>query len=178
MKRSFRVAYGGLIVGLSIICMFFTGVFPFAEYALPALDGILLIALVFEFGFRAALIGYIAVSLLSLIITPNKEAAVLFVLFFGYYPIVKGKVETLKSVAVQWIVKELVFNVALVSSYLVLVYVLGMTEVMDDFSFMHGAIVLLWLRGNAVFVLYDIAVTRLVSFYVNRLKPRYFKRFQ
>lgn len=178
MKRSFRVAYGGLIVGLSIVCMFFTGVFPFAEYALPAMAGILLIAMVIEFGFKAALIGYAAVALLSLVVTPNKEAAVLFILFLGYYPIIKGKIEMLRSMAVQWAVKAVLFNLVLVISYFVVVYLLGMTEVMDDFAFMQGALALLWLAGNAVFVLYDIAVTRLISFYVHRFKPHYLKRFQ
>lgn len=178
MRRSFRVAYGGLITGLSVICMFFTGVFPFAEYALPAMAGILLIAMVIEFGFKAALIAYAAVALLSFVVTPNKEAAVLFIAFLGYYPIVKGRIEMIRTIWLQWVIKVIIFNVALIASYWVVVNLLGMTQVLDDFGMIQNALALLWLIGNAVFILYDVAVTRLISFYVHRFRPHYLKRFQ
>lgn len=182
MKRSTRIAYGGIISALSLVAMFFTGVFPFAEYALPAVSGVFLVVLVIEFGFKAALIAFAAVALLSIVITPNKEAVVLFIAFLGYYPIVKGKIETLRTKAVpwakpvQWVLKFALFNAAAIVSYAFMIYVLGMTEIMEDFAVFKLGIWILLLLGNAVFLIYDIAATRLVSLYIYQIKPKYLRR--
>ena len=176
MKRSTRIAYGGIISALSLVAMFFTGVFPFAEYALPAISGVFLVVLVIEFGFKSAVAAFVAVSILSFIITPNKEAVILFVAFLGYYPIVKGRIEMLHNKIIQWTIKFALFNVAAVGSYMLMIYVFNMTEIMEDFAvFQFGAWVLLIL-GNAVFFIYDIALTRLISLYVYQIKPKYLKR--
>lgn len=176
MKRSMRIAYGGVISALSLLMMFFTGVFPFAEYALPAIAGVLLTVLVIEFGFRIAFAAYGAVAVLSLVLTPNKEAVILFIAFLGYYPIVKGKLETLRSKPIQWVLKFALFNAAAVASYLVMIYLLGMTEVMEDFAAFRFGVWVLLLLGNAVFLIYDMAATRLISAYVYQIKPKIFNR--
>lgn len=176
MKQSLRIALGGIVSCLSLVMMFFTGVFPFAEYALPAISGVLLTVLVIEFGFRSALIAFAAVSFLSLVVTPNKEAVVLFIAFLGYYPIVKGKIETLRQKAVQWVVKFALFNAAAVVSYCVMIYVLGMSEVMQDFAMLKIGVWVLLALGNAVFFLYDVAVTRLISMYIFHIKPKYLSK--
>ena len=86
MKKSKQVAAGGIAASLCLLLMFLTGLFPFATYALPAMAGTLLIVVVIELGRPTATMVYAAVSLLSLLITPDKEAALMFVVFFGYYP--------------------------------------------------------------------------------------------
>ena len=40
-----------------------------------------------------ALIVYVAVSILSIFMTPDREAAIMFICFFGHYPIIKGIIE-------------------------------------------------------------------------------------
>ena len=172
MKRSMKVAFGGVISALSLTAMFFTGVFPFAEYALPAIAGALLAVLVIEFGFRAAFAAFGAVAVLSLVLTPNKEAVILFIAFLGYYPIVKGKLETLRARPLRWVLKFVLFNAAAAASYAVMIELLGMTEVMEDFAaFRFGALGLL-LLGNAVFWLYDVALTRVISLYVYQMRGK------
>lgn len=97
MRRTTKsIAFGGVLSGLAVILMFLTGIFPFAEYALPAMAGALLIIMVIEYGYRYALLCFFAVAVLSLLVGPNKEAAVLFAGFFGYYPILKGVLERIK----------------------------------------------------------------------------------
>ena len=92
-KNSYRVALGGLITALSILFLLMTGFIPFGTYALPTLAGAVLVAIVIEFGSKTALLTYMAVSLLAIFITPDREAALLFIMFFGYYPILKEKLE-------------------------------------------------------------------------------------
>ena len=83
-RKSTQVAIGGVAAALCLLLMFCTGLVPFATYALPALAGVVLIAVVAEMGWRTAMVVYAAVALLSLGIVPDREAAMLFLFFFGF----------------------------------------------------------------------------------------------
>ena len=49
-KKSGQVALGGIATGMCIALMFATGMIPFSYYALPALAGLVLIAVREENG--------------------------------------------------------------------------------------------------------------------------------
>ena len=172
-SKSVPIAFGGIVSALSLLCMFLSGVFPFAEYSCPALAGILLVALVIDFGKKTAWIAYAAVAALCLFITPNKEAAVLFIAFLGYYPILKSNLEQIKSRVLEWILKIALFNVACVSAYLVIIYAFGMVELLDEMSmgFAWG-IYAFWVLANVVFVVYDIAVSQVINVYLIVIRPK------
>lgn len=178
MRQSFKIAYGGIVCALSLAMMFMTGIFPFAEYALPAIAGTFLVALVIELGYRTSVIAYIAISLLSALIVPNKEAVVMFIVFLGYYPILKGRLEQIKKRSLEWVMKLLLFNIAIVFAYYLVIQVLGMTEVLEEFNFMKYGLGVIWALGNSTFVIYDIALTRVISMFIQRIRPKIMKRLQ
>lgn len=172
--RSFKVAFGGIIVALSIVFMFSTGIIPTLTYAIPAMCGALLMAVVIEIGSVFAGAIYIAVSILSLLVVADKEAAVMYVAFFGYYPIIKGFIENKLGKTLSWIIKYIIFNIAMILSYFVISKVFMIT--FDDIDFLGKyALPALLLVGNIVFALYDIALTRLVTIYLMRWQ-KYIKR--
>lgn len=86
-RLSFRVAFCGVLAALMIAVMLLGTMIPTTTYICPALAGVLLLPVVWEFGFRTGALLYLAVALLSLILSPNKEAALFFVLLFGWYPL-------------------------------------------------------------------------------------------
>ena len=158
---------------LSVACLLLT-VFPFATYALPALASVFLLPVVIECGTRWAAAVYVAEVLLALLITPDMEAKLLFVAFFGYYPIIKSLTERLKSRPLEWVCKLLVFNGAVVAAYAILSVVGFSLDVfrVAGVSFpLWGFLLAFLLAGNAVFVLYDIALTRLLPLYFHRFQP-------
>ncbi len=173
IKSSKKVALGGIVSSLSLLLMFLTGVFPFAEYALPAFSGIVLITLVIELNKKTAYIAYVAVGILSMLIAPIKESAVLFVFFLGYYPILKSSIEHIKSRVIEWIVKIAMFNFAMVTAYFTMMYVLGMGEILAELNsdFQYG-IIAFWLLGNVAFVVYDMALSRMIVMYCERIRPK------
>ncbi|WMJ23583.1 hypothetical protein RBG61_02600 [Paludicola sp. MB14-C6] len=174
MKNSKKVAFGGIVGALSLVSMFLSGIFPFAEYTCPALAGIFLIALVIDFNKKTALIAYGAVSILSLLIMPNKEASILFVAFLGYYPILKSILEQCKSRVVEWILKVGIFNVTVLLSYYFIIHILGMSQVLDDMQgFAQYGVLVLLVMGNVAFIIYDIALTRLIATYVHSIRPKF-----
>ena len=178
-KSASSVAFGGIISALAVIMMFFTGVFPFATYALPALSGLLLVVIVIDHGLKWAWCVYAAISALVILITPDREAATMFVLFFGYYPILKSVLEGIKYRALEYIIKFAIFNVTMVVAYLLIIYVLGIPDILEEFGELgkYGVWIMLGL-GNVVFILYDITISRLICIYTGWLKPKIFKKIK
>ncbi len=179
MKQSAKIALGGLIAAFSVLLMFMTGLFPFATFALPAAAGILLACLVIECGYKWAFTVYAAVSLLAFFMTPDREAAILFVFFFGHYPIEKGLIERIKLKPACWAIKMAVFNVCIVSGYLVLSYLFGLNEFIAEFAeYGQYGLLIFWAVGNVVFVIYDIAITQLITAYYSSLRPKISRLFK
>lgn len=177
MKKSSVTALGGMLAALSVVFMFMTGLIPFLTYAMPAICGALLILLVVEANAKWALGVYGAVSVLALLLAPDKEAAVMYVAFFGYYPVVKSFFEGRCSKAVGWILKFLLFNIAIILAYVVIIYVFNIPlDEMEEFGKM--AVPVLLGMGNIVFLVYDIALTRLISTYLSNWQKQFRKIFR
>lgn len=175
--KSTQVAIGGVAAALCLLLMFCTGLVPFATYALPALSGVVLVAVVAEMGWRTAMVVYAAVALLSLGIVPDREAAMLFIFFFGYYPVIKGLLERLPTKILQIAVKFVLFNVAIVLSYLVIIYVLGIPDILESFGdFGRWSALVLLGMGNVVFWVYDFALSNIVIVYHQWFRPRFLRK--
>lgn len=174
MKTSMKVALSGVVCALSVMVMLLT-IIPTLEISLPVLAGILLTVIVLEIGAKWGIAAYVVVALLSLFIAPSVESKVLFIAFFGYYPILKRYIERLRFAGWRWLVKLVVFNVAVVAAY---VFLLNATTAIqaEDFTFFGVYLpVVLLLVGNGVFVIYDIALSRLISMYLYVWQPRLHK---
>ena len=178
-KYSFRVALGGVISALSLVILMMTGLIPFATYSLPCLAGLLLVVVVVECGAKWAWISFGATAILAMMLTPDREAALMYAALFGYYPMVKQQIEKRFVGIREWSCKMLLFNVAVIIAYVVAIHLLGMTYLLEDVgdSVVLGLLALLGL-GNVVFVLYDVAMTRLLSAYLFVFRKKLFKRFK
>ncbi len=178
MRKSAKTALGGIVSALSVTLMILSSVIPFLEYALPAIAGALLVLMVIELNKKWAFCTYVAVSILSILLLSNKETAMMYIAFFGYYPILKPVFESkIKNNLLCWIVKTLEFNCAVVLAYVIIIYVFGMPleELTEDGIW--GLVGLLVL-ANIMFVLYDICITRLVTAYLNNWQKKFRKIFK
>ena len=72
---SYRVALGGIVSALCLLTMFLAGIMPALYLVLPMIAGILMMIIAVEVNTKWAFLTYIAVSLLSMFITFDKEAA-------------------------------------------------------------------------------------------------------
>lgn len=177
MKQSSKTAFGGILTALSVVLMFLTGIIPFLTFALPALAGALLILIVMEIGPKWALSVYAAVSILSLLVVADKEAAMMYAAFFGYYPVIKSFLESRLPRWLEWIVKFLIFNVAMVLAYVVIIFVFGIPlDEMEEFG--KYAVPILLGMGNVVFFVYDIALTRVIGAYLHRWRQMFHRLFK
>lgn len=167
--KSYRVALGGIVAGLCLMTMFLTGVFPALYIAAPMAAGILLMILVEEVSTGWAMLTYLAVSLLSLVVTYDKEAALMFILFFGYYPLLRPYGMRLKNKLLRILWRLLLFNGFLVLDYWLTVYVLGLPTFDDEKAWMLAVLAAL---ANLVFLMYDITLGRMGTFLRKFLLPR------
>lgn len=164
--KSRKIAFGAVVAALSLVLMLLTGIMPFGTYAFPCFAGILLVAIVIDFGVPWALGVYAGISVLSLLLVSDKEAALYYVLILGIYPILKSLFERIKLKWLSFTVKLVYFNLMAVAAFFISIYVLAVP--VDSFSIFGVNMPLLFLvLGNGVFVVYDICVTRLIYVYVN-----------
>lgn len=154
-----------MIAALSLALMLLTGIIPVGTYALPCISGILLAAIVIEFGIPWALGVYAGVSVLSFLIVADKEAALYYVLLLGSYPILKSLFERIHIKWLSLAIKLVFFNAVAVAAFFVSIYVLKVPA--ESFSLFGVNMPLAFLvAGNVVFVIYDFCVTRLISAYL------------
>ena len=175
MHTSYKVAVGGVVSALSLTLMFMTGVFPVMSLAIPIYAGALMIVVAHEVSTSWAFAAYCAVSLLSLFLTPDKEASTLFIIFFGYYPIIVPKLSKLKIPLIQTILKLALFNTAMIIWYRLITFIMGVYDFFSDFSFLGKyAVVGVMVFINLVFLLYDYTIRMIEDVYVNWFRPTYF----
>ncbi len=175
MKQSGRIAVGGVFSALALACMLMT-IFPYATYALPAMAGVCLIPVVLELGWRWGWMAYAVTALLSPLLAADKEAALLFIAFFGYYPVLKAWIERRKSRVIEWAIKLLLFNAAMVAAYMAAIFVFRLPVDFEIFG-VSLPFVLLAL-GNVTFLIYDKALTGMVSLYLYRLQSKLYLIFK
>ena len=82
------MALSGVLAALAVTVMVMGTIIPVATYVCPVICILLLQFVLKTCGSRLAWSWYGAVAILSVLLAPDKEAAILFV-FLGYYPILK-----------------------------------------------------------------------------------------
>lgn len=163
-----QMAVCAMLAALGVVLLWIGSVLEVAEVSMAVVASLLCIIAVIEYGGSWPWLVFAVTSVLSLVLLPNKGTAVSYVLFFGYYPIIKEKLERHTRVR-RWVEKELIFNVALAAILAVWRFVLFPTA-----SKMPLVMGLLLIVGfEAVFLLYDVALTRLISQYLFRLRKRF-----
>ena len=173
---SYRVALGGIVAALCLLTMFLAGIISPLYFLLPMIAGILLLIIAEEVSISWSLLTYTAVSILSVFITADKEASLIFIMLFGHYPILRYYLQKVKIGFFRFLLKLAVFNICAVSFFYVTVYLFGIKQMLEDMNDLgrYGGYILLGIC-NVVFVLYDYNLDAVYSYYLKRLMPK-FKR--
>ena len=146
------MALGGILAALAVVIMSMGTLIPVATYVCPMLCALLLQAVLKICGKRTAWAWYGAVSVLSLLMAPDKEAAAVFCAL-GYYPILKPKLDQCKG---SWFWKGLLFNGVTLMLYWLLMHLLGFDQITAEFAEMGAVLtVVTLLLGNVTFFLLD-----------------------
>ncbi|MBR2283490.1 MAG: hypothetical protein IJ874_03600 [Ruminococcus sp.] len=174
---SYRVALGGIVSALCLVTMFLAGILPALYLLLPMIAGVLLMVIASEVSTQWAALTYTAVSLLSLIITADKEAALVFIMLFGHYPILRFYIQRISIKWLRFTVKLIVFNVCAIAYFFVTVYLFGLVGMLEEINDIgqYGSIIML-LVCDLIFLMYDFNLSAIYSTYIKRLRPKFRKK--
>lgn len=169
-KSTKELALCSMLGALGVVFLGLGGLIPFAVYACPILASLVLIPARESCRRSYAWCCFAAIALLSLILGPDKEAALLFC-FLGYYPLLKPQLDKIHPKALQWLCKLGLAVVAIAVAYALILYVFCIPDVVEEFAataqWMLAAMVIL---GLLLFVVYDILLKRFAAIYWRRRK--------
>ena len=151
------IALGGMMAALATTIMCLGGLIPIATFTTPVISMLILAYVTKICGKRIGWAWYGAVAILGLMLAPDKEAAAVFA-FIGFYPIVKPAFDRMK---LGLILKVILFNGLILIMYGLLIYIMGMDQLGEEFREMGQIMTVITLiLGNAVFFLLDKVLLR------------------
>lgn len=157
-QQTKSVALGGIFAALAVLIMAWGTLIPLATFICPMLCILMMRVVLRQCGTRMAWAWYGAVSLLSLMLTSDREAAVLFC-FLGYYPIIKPWIDGLK-----WsnVAKLIFFNGVILFMYWMLMNLLGLEAVIEEYRELGTVTTVITLiLGNMTFYMLDLILSRM-----------------
>lgn len=169
MKNSKVIAYSGVATALSVVMLFLGSIFWVLGYTMPLVASLVMIILLDSVSQKSALLTFVSTSIISFILLNDKECVLLYILFFGYYPLIRDKINDIKPKFLSYLLKFITFNAAMVLTQVLCVYVFGIP--FDDMLGKWG-IVLFVLCLNLVFVVFDKLYTLLLRLYRIKLKKK------
>ena len=150
------IALSGMLAAVAVVIMSLGGLIPIATYVCPMLCTMTQFVVLRFCGKKIGWTWFVVVSILSLLMGPDKEAVFVF-LAIGYYPLLKGTFEKFK---LQLVFKLSFFNAAIFIVYSFMIYLLGMQEVAaENMEFGLAGLVLILVMGNLTFILLDRLLT-------------------
>ena len=159
-----RTALVGVLTGLSLAVLYLAFLAPSGKLALVAAAGLFPAGAVVSASLTAGWLCYAATGLLALVLLPSKSVALLYLIFFGLWPMVKSMLERLPSRVMEWVGKLLVCNLALSVVWF------GLKSLF--LPFLPSALSHTWMIfgvGNLGFVIYDLGFSGLIAFYTLRV---------
>lgn len=164
-----RLALAGVFTALAVVFLLLT-LSPLATVGLAALAGVCGIPVVVEWGRKAGLLHFATVALLAWFLVPPIEGKGMYIAFFGWYTIFKGFIEGKNGSRIaEWSIKITAFLVAIAAYGGAWVFLLNLPlpDWFDLWMIPVAAVVLC-----AIFVVYDVGLTRLISVYCDTVRPK------
>ncbi len=160
-----------MLTALGVVLLTLGSVFQTIDLTMAAIASLFVVLAMIELGGKEALLIYLATALLALLLVPQKLIAAEYALFAGLYPLIKSLAERLGRV-LSWVVKLIFANLSL--TLLILASKLLFSLPVESGWLLAATYVLV----NVTVVVFDIALTKLITFYYIRLQARFASLFK
>ncbi|MBS5150185.1 MAG: hypothetical protein KHY76_04230 [Butyricicoccus pullicaecorum] len=155
--RAQQIARGGMMVGVSVVILYFATFLSIASWAACMLVGFIpeLFFLVEER--KTGCLVYAATSALALFLLPDKLLAILYAGLFGLYTVIRYYLEKLPSRILRWAGKLVFANL-----WIIIVLTCIRLGILPEFPAMNIKIFLaVLLGGNVILVYYELCLSRI-----------------
>lgn len=157
MKNTKRLALAALMSALGVSVMYAGCLLEILDLSTAAVASMCVLLVLVETGERYAWLTYAVTGVLSLILLPIKTAGLIFVGFLGFYPMAKKFLEKKFRGWRCLVLKILLLNVCTAVMLLLVRYVIAEALWFE---------ILTLVMANAVFVVYDYALSQLLRAYI------------
>ncbi len=171
------VAQAALLSAVALVFLFVAGMIPTGWTGVTAVAGFAVAVAVSASGYLSGFLCYLVTSLLAILILPGKHAAILFASLFGLYPLLKIRIERLRSRLAAIAVKLVFFN-AVFLLLLQFASQLLWGDLLAQWTYSFPLRPALCLTGSVVFLLYDFAFTKVMALLQARLIPQIRRMFR
>ncbi|MBR4863463.1 MAG: hypothetical protein IKU07_02710 [Oscillospiraceae bacterium] len=152
------MAYGGVMAALAVVIMCLGTLIPLATFICPVLCCLIGATVLRLCGSRVSWAWYAALCILSLLLAPDKEAAVVYVML-GAYPMLKTFFDRLPG---SVFFKLLYFNASAAVLYTLLMRLLGLSAVLSEYGELGIAgFLIMTVAANVTFLLLDVLLKRI-----------------
>jgi hypothetical protein len=163
MSKALNIAKGGLFTALTIIFLYLSSMLPTSRLFLIALAACIIPLSIITTNINNTIIVYVASSILSLLLG-LRGSALVYIVFFGLYGFVKYYVERLRKAPLEFVLKFIFFNLCIITMYLMYkLFSLGIPKL--NIPIYYGIVAF-----EIVFVIYDYALTVVISYMNKRIK--------
>ncbi|MDD3165071.1 MAG: hypothetical protein PHS97_04360 [Oscillospiraceae bacterium] len=162
LKKTGKLALCAMLTALGTVLLFAGAVTPTGKLALLAVALLAPAAAVLQCGARWALGCYAATAIVALLLLPVKSMAILYLLA-GYYGVLKACIERIGKLKLEWLLKLVWLNLLLGVCYL------GLSGLLLNAVTLPGGVWIAAVALNGAFVLYDLAYSKLIVQYENRI---------
>ena len=161
-----RLARLAILTALGAVLLVLGSVVPTGRLALVALSSVPVCVALMMYGLKWSVGVFALTAVLGALLFPGASA-IMYLAFFGYYPIAKSLFERLHKLWQVWVCKFALYTLAFVVYWLLARAI---------FTFTGGELAwyILYPLGAVVFWLYDQAYSSVIRFYIVKI-ARYFK---
>lgn len=167
MKSTKKITLCAILTALSVVLLTLGTLTQVLDLSMAAIVSCFVVLIRIEIGGAYPYLFWAATSLATYLILPSAEGAGLLFAALGLYPLLKAVLERLPRV-LEWILKLLV-GAAIIAVFVLLAKFVFMLP--DDI--LQGWMLPVFCAvALAAFVLYDVALSRLIVLYSLRIRPK------
>lgn len=152
------------LTALTIVILYLNLLLPISTISILTLVSALIPVALIRGSIKSSILVYISSSIIGFFILP-LNIILLYILFFGVYGIIKYFIEKINKLPIELILKIIFFNIILVLS----IFVFNSFVAIEITKL---PMFLLFIVAQPVFLIYDYALSLLISFYLNKIHKR------
>lgn len=172
-----NIALGGILVALTTIVLYATSILPISTLAILTIASALIPVCIIRSNIKTSIFVYISSSLIAFFLVPIN-ISFLYCIFFGVYGIIKYFIERIRKEKLEIVLKLVFFNIVFIIGFIIMQNILGINIIaglevlMSRFFDASGktiATIILWIIAQPIFLIYDYAMTMIITFYMERI---------
>lgn len=156
MKNTYKLTKSSIMTSLTVMLFILCRLISTADLSLLTLSSLLICISIIKFGSKHSLLIVVS-SIISSLILGVIEYSIIYLIFFGSYPLIKFYIERLNNIKLELTLKILYFNVIFLPIFFIYSKLFFPIKITSTIMLM-GIFIF-----STIFVVYDLFLTRIIT---------------